>query len=265
MSQSSLPPSSRLRWVGIGLIVLLAILVLGNGLYLLINQPSGKASSSSSTPATPTLTTPTVSPDDLYKTVTSKTPSLSDSLDGKHPTNWETSVSNQNGYAFSNGALHGFLAEITQADLENSQVPLTALVECPLRNSTFTNFAFQVQMRILQGDQTFVGLFFRADPDVKHTYRFYVDFYGDYNFATEENADPVGTNLAVFQPGLVTQKTLTLTVIAQNTSFYLYLNKRFLRMVVDTTYSSGGIGLFLSRGDNAKEDVAFSQAEVWKL
>ena len=262
MSQSSGRRPSRLRQVGIGLIVLVVILVVGDGVYLFLRLSSGNAKPVVPTYASATPQTPTPSADDLYRTATSKAPFLNDPLDGKQPADWGTFTSNQNGYAFRNGALHGFMAEVNPADL---QAPAIALVECPLHNATFTDFAFQVQIAIVQGDQTFVGMFFRADQGVKHTYRFYIDFYGNYNFTTENNAEPVGTDLSIFQSGIQTQKTFTLTVIAEKTSFYLYLDRKYLRQVTDATYSSGGIGLFVTRGDAANEDVAFSQAEVWKL
>jgi hypothetical protein len=250
---------SRLRQVSI-LLMVVAVIIIGSDIaYLLINLSSGNTSTSPPTqPGKSTL-----SPADLYTSVTSKTSFLNDALDGTHSANWGTYTNNQNGYAFRNGALHGFMAVIDP--LANPQAPLTRLVECSLLNETFSNFAFQVHITILQGDQTFVGLFFRADQQVTRTYRFYADFYGDYNFTTEQDAEPVGTNLSVFQPGLQTQKSLTITVIAQNTSFYLYLNKNYLREVTDSSYNAGEIGFFVTRSNAAATDVAFSQAEVWKL
>jgi len=108
-------------------------------------------------------------------------------------------------------------------------------------------------------------MFFRADQQMKRMYRFYVDFYGNYNFTTEQGGEPVGTNSSVFMPDLQAQKSFMLTVIAQDTSFYLYINRKYVDKVIDTSYSVGEFGFFVTRGDGAATDVAFSQAEVWKL
>ena len=246
--------------MGIFLLFLAVILVGGAVAYYLINPSSGTASTTQSNQSV----TPAASIDaaTLYTTVTGKTPFLNDPLDGEQSADWGTDTRAQNGYAFRNNALHGFMAAVDPLDLKS---PLTALVECPLRNTTFDNFALQVHIAILQDNQTFEGLFFRADPQMKRMYRFYIDFYGNYNFTTEQDGEPVGTNLSVAMPGLQALTSFTLTVIAQDTSFYLYINQKYVDRVVDTAYSVGDIGFFVTRGDGTATDVAFSQAEVWKL
>jgi len=249
------------RLIGIVLILLAVVLVSGAVAYYLISSPSSTAPTVQSTQ--PAKTATALSPTDLYTTVTGKAPFINDPLDGKQSANWGTYTRNQNGYAFRENALHGFMAAVDP--LENTNAPLTALVECPFRNATFGNFALQVHVAILQDDQTFEGMFFRADQQMKRMYRFYVDFYGNYNFTTEQGGEPVGTNSSVFMPDLQAQKSFMLTVIAQDTSFYLYINRKYVDKVIDTSYSVGEFGFFVTRGDGAATDVAFSQAEVWKL
>lgn len=247
--------SLRLKRVSFALIVLAIIVIVGDIAYVLANQFAGDTPGISAAGGAPLQSEiGALSPDELYTLVTDRAPFLNDPLSGSRAANWDIGTAQQGGYVFRDGALHGFMIGTTRA-----------LVECALLGETFNNFAFQVHIAILQGDQAFVGLFFRSDQQIAHTYRFYVDFYGDYNFTTEQNANPVGTNLSIFQPALPGQKSLMLTVIAMNTFFYLYLNKHFLRKVTDASYSAGGIGFFVTRGDGASTDVAFSQAEVWKL
>lgn len=244
------PPSRR--QISILLMLVVALLIAADMVYVFINPLPGKTSGP---PVSPSRLATPVDPMHLYTSVTGKKPFLNDTLDGKQLTGWATYTNAQSGYSFKNGALHGFMVA--------GDVP--ALIQCAMRTETFSNFAFQVHMTVFQGNQSFMGLFFRADPQVTRTYRFYVDFYGDYNFTTEQNDEPVGTNLSIFQPGLQTQKSLTLTVIVLNTSFYLYLNQSYVREVTDTSYKSGAIGVFVTRGNADATDVAFSQAEVWKL
>lgn len=244
--------SSCLRQIGILLMFLAALIVAADIVYVFIDLPPSRTSHP---PVSPIQSVTPVSPMHFYNSVTSIPPFLNDMLDGKQLAGWETYTNAQSGYVFKNGSLHGFMIA----------GDLPALIECALHNNVFSNFAFQVHMTILQGSQSFVGLFFRADQHRARTYRFYVDFYGDYNFTTERNDEPMGTNLSIFQPGLQTQKSLTLTVIALNTSFYLYLNQSYVRKVTDASYKSGEIGFFVTRGNADATDVAFSHAEVWKL
>lgn len=241
---------ARLKQISVALMLLAALIVVLDGVYVFLNL--------SVAPATPVLqlrATPTLSPSSLYASVTGQRPILDDTLDGKQPAAWGIYQDAQSAYTFKNGALHAIMT----AGI------FPALIECPLHTATFKNFAVQVQITILQGSQSFVGLFFRADSQVTRTYRFYIDFYGDTVFATEQRGEPVGTNLAVFQPGLQTQKSLTLTVIARDTFFFLYLDQQYLRTVTDASYISGELGFFVSRGDGQATDVAFSQAKVWTL
>jgi hypothetical protein len=243
-------PAARLRQISVALMLLAVLIVVLDGVYIFTALSAAPAVSVSQPHATPTL-----SPLPLYTSVTGKKPTLDDALDGKQPTAWGVYQNAQSAYIFKNQALH--------ATMTAGIFP--ALIECPLRTAIFRNFAVQVQITILQGSQSFVGLFFRADPQVGRTYRFYTDFYGDAVFATEQRGEPVGTNLAVFQAGLQTQKSLMLTVIARDSSFVLYLDQRYLRTVTDASYLSGELGFFVSRGDGEATDVAFRQAKVWTL
>lgn len=201
------------------------------------------------------------SPSELYASVTGSPPLLKDALSGSYTGNWETYSKGKASCTLKNGALHTFM------DAEN---PLTdnfidTLVACSLRNTTFSNFALQVHMNVLQGDETWAGIFFRSDAQIAHTYRFYLDFYGNYNFVTENHNEPVGTNLAVFMPGIKENRSHTLTVIAQGTAIYLYIDGKSVNTITDPSYLSGEIGFFTTRNDLATTDVAFSNVEIWKL
>ncbi|HEY1348969.1 MAG TPA: hypothetical protein VGF67_05020 [Ktedonobacteraceae bacterium] len=240
---------TRLRRISVALMCLGVLLIICDAAYLVLTL------STAPTAARPPRAIPTVSPSSLYTSVTGRKPLLDDILDGKHPGSWGLYRQAQSAYRFQGSALHATMTAGT----------FPALIECPLRNETFSNLAIQVRFTILAGSQSFVGLFFRADQQQTHMYRFYIDFYGDYAFSTEQRGEPVGTNLAIFQAGLQAHKTLTLTVIALKTSFFLYLDQNYLRTVSDASYSAGEIGLFVSRGNGEATDIAFRQAKVWNL
>ena len=56
---------------------------------------------------------------------------------------------------------------------------------------------------------------------------------------------------------------LTVVVLAQ--TIYLYVNKVYLAQATDTTYNSGEIGVFVQSTSQSFTEVAFKNAQVWKL
>jgi hypothetical protein len=122
-------------------------------------------------------------------------------------------------------------------------------------------------MVVKQGSETFAGLAFRASSLKTELYRFYLDFYPYYNFTTENNGDLIGPSLSQRSPFLtnISGRFYLLTVIAQGSNFYLYINDKYLTHITESTYPSGSIGLFASRNNLAETVVSFQHAKVWML
>lgn len=147
---------------------------------------------------------------------------------------------------------------------------------CPARNTDFSNFAFEVQMTIIEGD--FGGIFFRAasvDSSNPKFYLFYVDQYGEYELAlcTGNTCSNLVTTTSsswitqgLNQPNLI-------AVVANDDTITLYVNHQQLESVTDSTYSHGQIGLLASPYTDTSNpsdlghptDVIYNNARVWTL
>jgi hypothetical protein len=229
------------------LLLILALLIAGGGVFFY------------TTFILPGQETPSM----LYASVTSKTPTFEDPLDGRKARSWDTYAYKGGRCMFSNEALH---TQLSPAQPIDPPASILYIATCRMHNVRYTNFAFQVQMTVLQGE-TFAGLIFRADAATRKLYRFYTDFYGNYNFATEDSGETVGASISASNPNVSVQPghACLLTVIAQESKFYLYINGRYLTQVLDTTYSSGEIGVFAARNNLAAADVMFKNAKIWAL
>lgn len=244
----SVKPGDRSPWlarVSLTLGLLVVILISGGGLvYYAFNL----------------LTRAELSPTNLYKSVTSQHPTLDDSLDGSKVGKWETYTKGQASCTFNKSALH-----IIMQPVQAFNTLIISSSNCFLHDMSFHNFAFQVRMTILYGHEILAGMFFRSDTTGQQSYRFYLDFYGNYNFVTEKNGGPVGATISSAAPGIKEDSTHILSVIAQGSTFYLYLDEKYVNKVTDNLYPAGRIGLFATRDDLPLTDIAFSNAKVWEL
>jgi hypothetical protein len=137
---------------------------------------------------------------------------------------------------------------------------------CYAETPTFTNFAFQVQMTINKGDEG--GILFRADPNNSKFYLFRITTDGAYDLFLYKNSQASSSqnllsNTALnFKTGL--NQTNTISLVAQGSNLYFYINNQYLDIVNNGTFTSGKIGVFGESSTNAT-DVSFANAEVWKL
>jgi hypothetical protein len=189
----------------------------------------------------------------IYTQATSGTPAMNDPLVQQDTNQWELdNKTGGGGCAFSNGSYH---ASMPQAGF---------FAPCYAQNSSFNNFAFQVQMTILKGDRG--GLIFRSDGSSKF-YLFRIDQNGAYNLFLYTNSNSTknlleGTAPAIIHTGLNASNTIA--VVAKGSNIYLYVNQKYLASTTNSTYSSGSIAVFAEDHTNATE-VAFSNVQVWQL
>jgi hypothetical protein len=193
---------------------------------------------------------------DIYTTATSSTPVLNDPLNQDNK-QWFVGKLEKAGYvgscAFTGGAFHVIASQpehfMSCPYLGASKVP-----------KVFDNFAYQVQMTIIKGDEG--GIAFRYTG--KTGYIFSISEDGIYTFVTLQNINIVlrhRSSLAI-KTGL--GQTNILTVVARGKTFFLYVNKQYIADVSNDASVSGIVGVFAFAGQNPTE-VAFSNVQVWKL
>lgn len=240
------------------LLVILVLLIIGSGgglaYYAAVFHPTelhAQATAVAQNVATEaTARAAAIDPQQLYTQITSSTPSITDPLNNADNSIWETTTSCN----LTNGAYHASIAT------------MRVIVFCRAMLTDFRNVAFQVQMTILKGDLG--GLMFRGSIDASNqvqSYFFALDPVGGFHLFTlvggtlnplHEDTSPAITS-GLNNPNLI-------TVIAQDNRFYLYVNKQFVAVVRDNSYSSGEVGLF-ALDLKLPTDIVFSNAQMWAL
>lgn len=128
------------------------------------------------------------------------------------------------------------------------------------------NFAFQVKATILNGSGG--GIIFRAHNQSGFSgYTFFIDTMGQYFlFATQTSGltNYLANGITSFARTGLNQPNL-LTVIALQSTLYLYVNGQVVAKVNDTTFDTGVIGLVAQKeqGSTGTVEVAFSNAQIW--
>lgn len=135
---------------------------------------------------------------------------------------------------------------------------------CTAEGTNFSNFACEVQMKIVQGNAG--GLAFRvANANNAAFYYFRVDQDGSFALTVFQNHSgyfaATGTSTAIHK-GL--NQTNLLAVVANGTKLTLYVNRVLVKTVINTTYTHGQIGLVVNDITTTTEAI-FSNMRVWKL
>jgi len=164
---------------------------------------------------------------------------------------------NSRGYQWEEGERDGGSCTFTGGTYHTIIPQAGVFHSCLARSKNFGNFAFEVNMSILSGD--FGGIVFRADRVTTHFYSFlikrdgsyslkvYYDKFGNYNeIASGMDAPLNGTDLV--------------GAVAQGNNIRIYVNRKRIVNVSDSTYTQGQIGIVTLSGE-----AAFSHAKVWTL
>ena len=133
-------------------------------------------------------------------------------------------------------------------------------------NSTFGDFAWEVQMTIVQGDCG--GLIFRDDFASSKYYYYKICHDGSYNLIkyvdtqtrnakTLRHGDSSASHTGLNQPNEV-------AIVATGGNIIMYMNSKQIASIQDTSYSEGQIALVADSTNNPTE-VSFSNARVWTL
>lgn len=225
---------------------------------LATSQAQANATSTAQASATAAASATATALQAILSQATSGNPTLIDSLSGPSNNNWDQlSASNSTASgscSYTGGTYH-------------SDMPTKGFFQpCYAQTPMFSNFAFQVQMTITQGDEG--GLLFRADPTNSKFYLFRVSQSGAYDlFLYVDNQGTHAKNLLSNSTSLIKSglnQNNTITVVARGGAIYFYINGQYLDSVNNNMFPSGKIGVFGESNTNAT-DVAFSNARVWQL
>nr|MBA2286940.1 DUF1080 domain-containing protein [Ktedonobacteraceae bacterium] len=192
-------------------------------------------------------------PQALFTFATSATPVLNDPLNAQSSNGWSTHKNaDGSGCAFTGNTLHVTTTASTRG------------ADCLAQATTFNDFAYQVQMTIAKGDDG--GVVFRLDTGASKLYFFAIGTDGSYLLVASGTSGQklLAGGTSPFITKGVNQPN-TLTIIARGTAIDLYVNKQFVTKADDNGSSSGLIGVFASNTQSTTTDVAFTNAQVWKL
>jgi eukaryotic-like serine/threonine-protein kinase len=191
----------------------------------------------------------------LYNSATSGTPALSDPLsDNSNGNGWSEGTSSNFACAFAGGAYHA------------SESQKNSFVYCDAPSTDFRDFAFQVQMKIIKGDDG--GVIFRANDTNNTYYVFSVGQDGSYElFVCPPKASKCNSALLSNSSGAINQglnQTNVVTVVVKGNTITLYVNQQAIDSVTDNTFSHGQIGVISYDISNPTE-VVYNKAKVWTL
>jgi serine/threonine protein kinase len=126
----------------------------------------------------------------------------------------------------------------------------------------FSNFAYEVQVTLVQGDQA--GIVFRVNDTNYSFYYFHVDNQGDYALDIRNQSGSTTTLKSGTNPAINTTsgQSNILGVVANGSQIDLYVNHQKIDSVSDTTYSQGEVGVAVYENTNPTEAI-FTNAKVW--
>lgn len=129
----------------------------------------------------------------------------------------------------------------------------------------FDNFAFEVQMTIIQGDCG--GIIFRAAGTVGNNYFFQICQNGTYALYTIGSNNSISKTLIRSKSSHAVHSGLnqanTIAVVANGATLTLYVNYQNIDHITDATYSRGQLG-FVAYPENQTTEVIYSNAKVWQ-
>ena len=190
---------------------------------------------------------------DLYNQDTNGTPTINDQLQAQDSNNWGFDHPDE---GFSCAFAGGMHVKAAAGYIET----------CLARATNFSNLAFQVEMRIASGHSGGLvlrsvangsGYYFRISTDGTFLGRSVLvkqnTVYDTPLFAGQSPAVKAGND-----------QFNQITVIAQGSELYMYINQQFAAKISDGTYTSGRIGVFTD-SDASGAEILFRNAQVWKL
>jgi hypothetical protein len=136
---------------------------------------------------------------------------------------------------------------------------------CWNQDFDMSNFTFEVQMKITQGDCG--GILSRSSSDGTKFYELDICQDGTYNFLVFTGSNNYKFLVSKTSPAItlgLNQLNLV-AIVANGNTFDLYVNKQKIDSIHDSTYSHGQIGLIAYPIQNTPTEVIYSHAKGWNL
>jgi hypothetical protein len=261
------PPPQRSRWniLILGIVIVLVVLLIGEGIFLLV-------SSRSTTINPPTTPTPKaqVTPSPTVDTQKNPYPPRTGALVLNDPMH-----NNSKGYKWDESTIYDddgkgkSVCGFSENAYHVSRTSAGALICAPEEpNLVFTNLAYEINLTQVQGEN--VGVVVHLDQTNGTGYLFAMDTESNYslsamNLNAKNDKDvykPLrqGTNSAI-KKGLK-QKNLV-AIVANEGTISVHVNNVFVDSIQDKTFNTGQIGIYVY-GDKGSDLVA-GDARVWKI
>jgi serine/threonine protein kinase len=159
---------------------------------------------------------------------------------------------------------NGGQCQFTSNAYQISQTQLSFFEICPSSQS-YSNFVFEVHMTITQGDCG--GITVRNNSSNTNLYLFDVCQDGNYYFVKYvSNSGGQATTLksgtaAAINTGA--NQSNVLAIVANGSTFQLYVNSQLIDSASDGAYSQGTIGLVADPRSNNQTIVTYQNARLW--
>ncbi|WP_220198731.1 helix-turn-helix domain-containing protein, partial [Ktedonospora formicarum] len=137
---------------------------------------------------------------------------------------------------------------------------------CIAQGTNFTNFAYEVDMVLLQGD--YGGIIFRAIDSAASKY-YYLRIYADGSYMLKRYVSKADDDAYLLHQGRATSfkagygKHNQIAVVAEANQLSAYVNGEKLVTANDAAYGHGQIGVFAGNDNHTPAEAAFSNARVW--
>jgi hypothetical protein len=190
---------------------------------------------------------------DMLSSVTGGSAALNDPLsDNSQHNHWDEGATKTGNCMFTGNAYQA--SEALQGYLQ----------PCIAESTNFSNFVYQVQLSITQGNQG--GILFRADGANGTFYLFRIGTDGSYAFDLYNGSKHSSTLASGYSTAITTglDQSNQLAVYARGSTFYLFANGQYITSLKDGTLSSGQIGV-VALDYSIPSQVKFSDAQVWTI
>jgi hypothetical protein len=187
-----------------------------------------------------------MTPAQVYQTATSGPLLYSSALTKQDAGTWDEAK-------YSGGGGCGYVKSGYQVDMPHRNY----FAACMSQALSYNNFTIQATMQITAGTANDGGGIIFRDTG-KGNYRFRVNLDGSWDCAPLNIS---GTSSAI-KTGL--KQTNVLTIVAQGSDIYLFINKKYITHVTDASFKAGRIG-FMTVDWNSNTNVIFKNIKVWQL
>lgn len=162
---------------------------------------------------------------------------------------WDTNYqANAGGCEFLNQAYHSVVLKVGSGFYS----------PCYAESTNSTNFFYEVQAQIVQGDEA--GILFRGNSTNGTFYCFHIDTSGAYGldiYGSSGAITPTQVNGTSNYINTAIGATNFLAVRAQGNELELFINKNLIASITDNTFNAGQIGVFAA-SQTKDTDVMFS-------